>query len=106
MQSNISRWLDGVGDWSKELAWSITEPGKQVKAQTAFGTYIIAVRADDSSTYGGSYELRFASGSGAGDRVCPTRFTAINRVAGEAEDHYRRLQAQQKKPTRMKPPVW
>jgi len=86
-------------DWSDELSWSVVEPGKQAQAQTALGTYIIEVRPDNNS-----YVLRFTSG--VNERVCPTRFTASNRIVWEAEDHFRRLRAQEQQPSRLKAPVW
>jgi hypothetical protein len=92
-------WLNKINTWDDQLSWSVVEPDKQAQAQTALGTYVVEVRPDNKS-----YQLRFTSV--AGERVCPTRFTASNRVAWEAEDHFRRLQAQQQQPTRLKAPVW
>jgi hypothetical protein len=53
----------------RRASWSVVEPGKQAQAQIAFGTYFIEIRPDNKS-----YVLRFTSE--AGERVCPTRFTA------------------------------
>jgi hypothetical protein len=91
--------LNGIVDWADNLSWSIVEPSKQAQAHTALGIYIAEVQSDNKS-----YRLRFTSE--ANERVCPTRFTAINRIAWEAEDHFCRLQAQQRQPARLKPPRW
>jgi hypothetical protein len=91
---NPSYFLNTISDWGG-LPWLIVEPGKRAQAQTPLGTYVAEVQTDNKS-----YRLSF------NERACPTRFTASNRVAWEAEDHYRRLQAQQHQQPRMKPPKW
>ena len=96
---NASYWLDKIANWDNALSWSVAVQGKQAEARTGLGTYIVEVRPDNRS-----YQLRFSSGTD--ERVCPTRFTASNRIAWEAEDHFRRLRAQQQQPSRLKPPVW
>jgi hypothetical protein len=93
-----SNLLNNVHAWGEALSWS-TETDKLAQAQTALGTYIVEPRPNNKS-----YQLRFTSV--AGERVCPTRFTASNRIAWEAEDHFRRLQAQQQQPSRLKAPAW
>jgi hypothetical protein len=93
-----SNLLNNVNEWGKELSWS-TEADKLAQAQTALGTYIVEPRPNNKS-----YQLRFTSV--ADERVCPTRFTASNRIAWEAEDDFRRLQAQQQQPARLKAPAW
>ena len=87
--------LNHMNMWDRELSWSIVEPDKLAQAQTALGTYIVEPRPNNKS-----YQLKFISE--AGERVCPTRFTASNRIAWEAEDHFRRLQ----QPSRLKAPLW
>jgi hypothetical protein len=91
--------LNNLDMWG-ELSWSIVEPDKLAQAQTALGTYIVEPRSDNRS-----YQLRFIS-AGASARACPTRFTASNRIVREAEDHFRRLLAQQQQPSRLKAPSW
>jgi hypothetical protein len=78
--------LSHMNMWDGELSWSVVKPDKLAQAQTALGTYIVEPRPDNKS-----YQLRFTSEASA--RVCPTRFTASNRIAWEAEDHFRRLRA-------------
>jgi hypothetical protein len=80
-----------------KLVWKIVEPGKLAKANTGFGSYFIRVEPD-----GKTFQLMFDSGGGPCARFCPTKFTAINRVQWEAEDHYRRFSA----PGRLKAPKW
>jgi hypothetical protein len=92
-------FLNQMIEHPSDMPWSITEPGKQAQARMSLGTYVIDVKPDNKV-----YVLRFVTGTG--ERICPTRFTASNRVQGEAEDHYRRLLAQQQQPARMKPPKW
>jgi hypothetical protein len=101
MRENVDAgfWLKTVNDWTDKLSWSIVELDKRAQARTALGTYIIEVQSDNKS-----YRLRFTSE--VDERVCPIRFTASNRVAWEAEDHFRRLQAQQQRPIRLKAPRW
>jgi hypothetical protein len=97
---SVSFWLNKIPDWDSEpLSWAVIEPGKRAQAQTSLGSYIVEVRSDNKS-----YSLRFSSG--ADERICPIRFTASNRVVWEAEDHLRRLQAQQHQPVRLKEPRW
>ena len=91
-------WLDRIAEWS-EMPWSIVEPGKRAQAQTPLGIYVVDVEPNNKF-----YVLRFIAE--ADEHTCPTRFTATNRVAWEADDHYRRLLAQQQQPARMKPPKW
>jgi hypothetical protein len=91
--------LSNLSMWDQELSWSIVEPDR-AQAQTALGTYIVEPRPGNKS-----YQLRFTS-AGASERVCPTRFTASNRIVREAEDHFRRLQAQQQQSSRLKAPSW
>jgi hypothetical protein len=92
-------WLNQITNWEDSLSWSVVEPSRRAQARTALGIYIIDVQPDNKS-----YRLRLTSE--AGERVCPTRFTASNRIAWEAEDHFRRLRAQQQQPARLKPPLW
>ena len=93
-----SNLLNNMNEWGEGLSWS-TETDKLAQAQTALGTYIVEPRPNNKS-----YQLRFTSV--AGERVCPTRFTTSNRIAWEAEDHFRRLQAQQQQLSRLKAPAW
>jgi hypothetical protein len=101
MRENVDAgfWLKTVNDWGDNLSWSIVEPDKRARAGTALGSYSIEVQSDNKS-----YRLRFTSE--ANERVCPTRFTAINRICWEAEDHFRRLRAQQQQPIRLKASRW
>jgi hypothetical protein len=92
-------WLNSMAMWDAELSWSLVEPDKKAQAPTMSGTYIVEIGPNNKS-----YVLRFVSE--AGERTCLTRFTAPNRVALEAEDHWRRLLAQQRQSTRLKPPAW
>jgi hypothetical protein len=88
-----------TGDRSHgELTWKIVEPGKLVRANTQVGSYDLELRAD-----GKTFRLTFSSGSET--RICPTKFQATNRARWEADDHHRRLLAQQP-PFRLKPPKW
>jgi hypothetical protein len=96
---NAGLQLNEIDGWEDSLSWSVVESSKRAQARTALGIYIIDVQPDNKS-----YRLRFTSE--AGERVCPTRFTAPNRIAWEAADHFRRLQAQQQQPARLKPPLW
>jgi hypothetical protein len=89
----------GNDSWGELLIWEIVEPGKLSRTNTQLGLYSIELQPD-----GKTFRLTFNSGSDI--RTCPTKFQAINRVQWEAEDHYRRLLAQQQQPTRMKPPKW
>ena len=91
MEPNL---LKNMNMWGV-LSWSIVEPDKRAQAQTVAGTYVVEPRPNNKS-----YQLKFISE--AGERVCPTRFTASNRIAWEAEDHFRRLQ----QPSRLKAPLW
>ena len=93
--------LNHMSMWDQELSWSIVEPNKLAQAQTALGTYLVEPRPDNKS-----FQLRFTSAAGDGERTCPTRFTASNRIAWEAEDHFRRLRAQQQQSPRLKAPLW
>jgi hypothetical protein len=99
MSPQLDFWLSTIDRWNDTLTWSTVEIGKRAQAQTPLGTYIVEIRPNNKS-----YLLRFVSE--AGERVCPNRFTASNRVAWEAEDHFKRLQAQQQQPVRMNPPKW
>jgi hypothetical protein len=94
--SDLDRMIEHP--WSK-MPWSITEPGKRASAPMPSGTYGIDVQPDNKT-----FVLKFTTA--AGERICPTRFTAINRACWEAADHHRRLLAQQRQPTRLQPPKW
>lgn len=85
----------GFGD----LTWDLIEPGKLARAKTPLGTYSLELQAD-----GNTYQLSFNSGSET--RTCRTKFQATNRAQWEADDHHRRLLAQQQQPSRLKPPKW
>ena len=82
-----------------ELTWNIIEPGKLVRTDTQLGSYSLELQPD-----GKTFRLTFNSGSEI--RICPTKFQATNRAQWEADDHYRRLLAQQQQPARLKPPKW
>jgi hypothetical protein len=82
-----------------ELTWNIVEPGKLVRADTQVGSYGLELQPD-----GKTYQLTFNSESES--RICPTKFQAVNRAQWEADDHHRRLLAQQQQPNRLKPPKW
>jgi hypothetical protein len=100
-QAENSRSLNNsVGDnsWFRSMTWRLVEPGRLARADTPPGSYFIEVQPN------GEFLLTFDPGSGA--RACPTKFQAINRAQGEADDHHRRLVAQQHQPARMKPPKW
>jgi hypothetical protein len=91
-------YFTGADSWT-DMPWYIVEPGKLVRTDTQLGSYSLELQPD-----GKVYRLTFDSGSGV--RTCPTKFQATNRAQWEAEDHHRRLLAQQQQPARMKAPKW
>jgi hypothetical protein len=96
-QQNALNRCTGDNGWGKS-EWAVVEPGKLIRAETQVGLYSIELQPDLT------LQLSFSSGSES--RICPTKFQAINRVQWEADDHQRRLLAQQQRPVRMKPPKW
>jgi hypothetical protein len=88
----------GDNSWG-ELTWNIVEPDKLIRADAKFGSYSLALQPD-----GKTYRLTFSSGSEI--RTCPTKFQATNRAQWEADDHHRRLLAQQQQPAPLRPPKW
>ena len=96
-QFNLNRFT-GDNSWG-DLTWNILEPGKLVRADTQLGSYSLELQLD-----GKTLQLSFNSGSEI--RICPTKFQATNRAQWEADDHHRRLLAQQQQSVRLKPPKW
>ena len=82
-----------------ELIWNIVELGKLVRADTQLGSYSLELQPDGKI-------LRLTFNSGSEIRICPTKFQASNRAQWEADDHHRRLLAQQQQPARLQPPKW
>lgn len=98
----LELWLPQMPRWDGDaLTWLVTEAPLCARAHTkAFGTYTVTIKPNRKA-----YELRF--GNETNERICPTHFTATNRVAWEAEDHFKRLQAiRGTNPTKLKPPSW
>ena len=91
-------YYTGDKSWT-DITFQLIEPNKLVRAQTELGSYSIDLQLDGKT-------LRLSFDAGSGVRICPTKFQAINRAQWEANDHQRRLLAQQQQPVRMKPPKW
>ena len=98
-QYYLDRISPATASWG-DLTWNIVEPGKLIRTDTQFGSYSLELQPD-----GKTYRLTFNSGS-AEIRICPTKFQATNRAQWEADDHHRRLLAQQQQPSRLKSPKW
>ncbi len=81
------------------LPWKLVEPGRLTRAETEVGSYDIELQPDGKT-------LRLSVSDGLAKRICPTKFTAINRAQWEADDHHRRLLAQLQQPVRLRPPKW
>lgn len=97
-QQYYLNYFSGDRSWG-DLTWHVVEPGKLARAKTKLGSYSVALQPN-----GKTFRLSYSFGSEI--RMCPTKFQATNRAQWEADDHYRRLLAQQQSPARLKPPKW